>query len=45
MTAVLRPLAPDLWEVEQHVFSFGLHVRRRMVVVRLAGGRLWLHSP
>jgi hypothetical protein len=40
----LRPLAPDLWEVEQHI-RFGLHVRRRMVVVRLAGGGLWLHSP
>jgi hypothetical protein len=40
----LRPLAPDLWEVEQHI-RFGLHVRRRMVVVRLADGGLWLHSP
>lgn len=46
MTAApsLRPLAPDLWEVEQHI-HFGLHVRRRMVVVRLEGGGLWLHSP
>lgn len=40
----VRPLAPDLWEVEQHI-RFGLHIRRRMVVVRLADGGLWLHSP
>lgn len=40
----LRSLASDLWEVERH-FHRGLHIRVRMVVVRLAGGGLWLHSP
>lgn len=40
----LRSLAPDLWDVERH-FHRGLHIRVRMVVVRLAGGGLWLHSP
>lgn len=43
-TSPLRSLAPDLWEVEQHLQQ-GLHIRRRMVVVRLAGDGLWLHSP
>lgn len=44
-TPHLRPLATDLWEVEQHVHAGGVHVRRRMTVVRLADGGVWLHSP
>ena len=37
--------APDLWCAEQPLRFFGLEIGARMTVVRLAGGRLWLHSP
>ncbi|MEZ4383068.1 MAG: DUF4336 domain-containing protein [Nannocystaceae bacterium] len=43
--APLRPLAPGLWEVERIVLGAGMRARVRMVVVALAGGGLWLHSP
>ncbi|MEZ4452549.1 MAG: DUF4336 domain-containing protein [Nannocystaceae bacterium] len=42
---LLRPLAPDLREVERHVYGRGLHARLRMTVIRRPGGGLWLHSP
>ncbi|MDC0675397.1 DUF4336 domain-containing protein [Nannocystis radixulma] len=43
-TVEFRALAADLWEAEEHV-HWGLHVRRRMTIARLADGGLWLHSP
>jgi len=43
-TIEFRGLAEDLWEAEEHA-HLGLHVRRRMTIVRLASGGLWLHSP
>lgn len=42
--AHLRNLAANLWDVEVHQQK-GLHLRNRMVIVRLSSGGLWLHSP
>jgi hypothetical protein len=41
----LVPLAPDLWVAERPQTFYGLPVGTRMTVMRLAGGRLLLHSP
>jgi hypothetical protein len=41
----MRELAPRLWVVETPLQVFGLECGRRMTVVQLAGGGLWLHSP
>ena len=41
----LREIAPDLWVAERPQRFFGLEVGTRMTVIRLAGGRLLLHSP
>lgn len=41
----LRPLAQDLWIAERPQSFFGLEVGARMTVMRLANGRLLLHSP
>jgi Domain of unknown function (DUF4336) len=38
-------LADDLWVVERPQSFYGLPVGSRMTVIRLAGGRLLLHSP
>lgn len=43
--AQLRQLAPDLWIAERSQRFFGLEVGARMTVIRLANGRLLLHSP
>ncbi|MGC9418076.1 MAG: DUF4336 domain-containing protein [Rhodovulum sp.] len=41
-----KPLAPDLWVVDGPAIRFyGMPFPTRMVVVRLPGGALWLHSP
>jgi len=41
----LRALAKDLWVAERPQRFFGLEVGTRMTVIRLADGRLLLHSP
>jgi hypothetical protein len=41
----LRKLADDLWVAERPQSFYGLPVGTRMSVIRLAGGRLLLHSP
>lgn len=41
----LRAIAPDVWVAERRQRFFGLEVGTRMTVLRLAGGRLLLHSP
>jgi hypothetical protein len=41
----LRELAEDLWIADQPLRFFGLEIGARMTVVRLSGGRLFLHSP
>ena len=41
----LRQLADDLWVAERPQSFYGLSVGTRMSVIRLAGGRLLLHSP
>jgi len=41
----LRQLAENLWVVERPQSFYGLPVGTRMTVIRLAGGRLLLHSP
>jgi len=38
-------LAPDLWIADQPLRFFGVELGARMTVVRLADGRLLLHSP
>ncbi|WP_417588324.1 DUF4336 domain-containing protein [Pararhodobacter oceanensis] len=43
---VLKPVDRDIWVVDgPSVKFYGLPFPTRMVVVRLAGGGLWLHSP
>ena len=39
-----RELAPGLWLAEHPLKAMGMEVGRRMSVVRLGGGGLWLHS-
>jgi hypothetical protein len=41
----LRQLAENLWIAERPQSFYGLPVGTRMTVIRLAGGRLLLHSP
>jgi hypothetical protein len=41
----MRELAPQLWVVETPLRMLGLECGRRMTIVQLAGGGLWLHSP
>jgi hypothetical protein len=41
----LKPIAPELWVVETPLRFRGIEVGRRMTVVRLANGDLWVHSP
>lgn len=41
----LRQLADDLWIADRPQAFYGLAIGARMTVVRLAGGRLLLHSP
>jgi hypothetical protein len=41
----LRQLAENLWVTERPQSFYGLPVGTRMTVMRLAGGRLLLHSP
>jgi hypothetical protein len=45
MGSPLRQLAEDLWVVDRPQSFYGLPVGARMTVIRLAGGRLLLHSP
>lgn len=45
MPSPLRQLADDLWVAERPQTFYGLPVGARMTVIRLAGGRLLLHSP
>lgn len=42
---MLQQLAPDLWHVTHAFSASGVPCTTRMTVVRLAQGRLWLHSP
>lgn len=39
-----RALADDLWVAEHPLRAMGMELGRRMTVVRLRHGRLWLHS-
>ena len=46
----LKPVADDIWIVDGPVISFGFGFLKapfstRMTIVRLAGGRLFVHSP
>jgi hypothetical protein len=41
----LRERAENLWVIEREQSFYGLPVGTRMTVIRLAGGRLLLHSP
>ena len=43
--AMLQALAPNLWHTTHHFKANGLAISSRMTVVRLASGKLWLHSP
>lgn len=42
---MLREVGPDLWLAELPLRFLGIEVGRQMTVVRLADGRLWIHSP
>ena len=41
----LRRIEDDLWVADSPMKFYGLEVGTRMTVVRLADGRLWIHSP
>jgi hypothetical protein len=41
----MRQLAPDLWVAESPQRFLGLELGARMTVIRLAGPRLFVHSP
>ena len=41
----LREVAPELWTLHEPLNAIGVPMGRRMSVVRLAGGGLWVHSP
>jgi hypothetical protein len=41
----MKPIAPELWVVETPLRFRGIEVGRRMNVVRLGSGALWVHSP
>jgi hypothetical protein len=41
----MREISPELWVVEAPLRFLGIEVGRRMTVVRLRGGELWMHSP
>jgi hypothetical protein len=42
---MLQPIAQGIWYVPHHFTALGIRLSSRMTVVRLRGGRLWLHSP
>lgn len=42
---MIQPIAEELWAVESPFRVIGVNLGSRMTVVRLPGGRLWLHSP
>jgi hypothetical protein len=42
---MLQEIAPNLWHVQHQFKLSGVTVSSRMTVVRLASGKLWLHSP
>jgi hypothetical protein len=41
----LKPVADELWVVEVPLRFLGVPIGRRMTVIRLGDGGLWLHSP
>jgi hypothetical protein len=43
--AMLLPVAQDIWHLPYHFTALGIRISSRMTVVRLGGGKLWLHSP
>ncbi len=42
---MLEPIADEVWAVERPFSAGGMSIGTRMTVIRLPGGRLWLHSP
>lgn len=42
---MLEPVAPGIWHQQHHFSVLGVRASSRMTVVRLADGKLWLHSP
>ena len=42
---MLQPVGPEIWHQQHNFSAFGVRTSSRMTVVRLDGGRLWLHSP
>ena len=44
LPVTIRPLDEDLWVAEHPLRVQGMELGRRMTVVRLGDGGLWLHS-
>ncbi len=42
---MLREITDELWVLEAQLRYLGVQMGRRMSVVRLASGGLWIHSP
>ena len=43
--AMFQPIGPELGVLATHHRVLGLDARRQLVVARLRGGGLWVHSP
>jgi hypothetical protein len=43
--SLLQQLHPDLWVCPAPYRAMGMPIGRQLVVMRLAGGGLWVHSP
>jgi hypothetical protein len=42
---MLYDIGPSIWHARHHFAVKGVHLSSRMTVIRLQGGKLWLHSP
>ncbi|HEY5550518.1 MAG TPA: hypothetical protein VIK52_01415 [Opitutaceae bacterium] len=45
MAPLLKEFAPGVWEYSSPLRVIGIEMGHRMTVVRLADGKLWIHSP
>jgi hypothetical protein len=45
LCVVMRSITENLWVAESRLRYLGVQIGRRMTVVRLASGGLWIHSP
>lgn len=44
MSSLLTPVAPEIWELDHPHVVLGMELGRRLTVVRLPSGDLWVHA-